>query len=805
MSPKPKKILYVLLFCIAAVILLVALGVMYFAMRTQPEMYWSRVGSFTRRDSGTGVGFNPKASMFHVVNNIGSDGKNKENATVTFRPKMQQGGDFYLYITYASGSSDRYFDLSVNGVTMKVPCPGTNWDRIYTKRVRVELVEGQNELVFGNADWYAPNLDSISIGIYTDGAAHSVLEKTPVLKKFKDGEITLELDTANGVYSIYHKERLILDDAYVTVSDTTNSEENDLSSTMYSTHTAEDVDGEIRFIHEKAGFPTLVQTFTLHGDYLLTKVAAKGISANRIAPVETYSAFSLLHGTHFLEVPFDNDDYASFNPTTVDSVSGSYEMTALINAEKGDGVVIGSVTHDTWKTGIQWEGTSEGLRRFSVFGGAADMFTRDTIHHGVVSGDVTSPTIMIGAYDKWQDALESYGRVNAQFAPPLQWDSKYSPMGWSSWGAVQSDLTREIAYEISDYYKEHIQPYWQEDDEVIYINLDAGWGNALPDDELKKFVDHCAENGQKAGVYYTPFACWKRELDMDGDPFFDALLRDNDGNILPSWDGAIPFDPTHPLILEKFDRDLQRYIDAGVGYIKLDFVSHGAMEGKHYRQEIQTGIQAYNFGMKYIADKIDGQMFINHSIAPIFPHQYANGRRIACDTFFSIQDTQYMLNSLTYGFWQREIYPFPDPDHILVYSMRYGTASEGEARARVLSGAIMASFLAGDWFTDDAILENEAAQKRYKELLRNPEIIKLIKSKTLFTPVDFASYAANVYTAEIDGKVYFAVFNFDDENRHFSLPIDKNASLIDLWNGEELQTGSGVRLDGVDGRVYLVE
>jgi len=31
-------------------------------------------------------------------------------------------------------------------------------------------------------------------------------------------------------------------------------------------------------------------------------------------------------------------------------------------------------------------------------------------------------------------------------------------------------------------------------------------------------------------------------------------------------------------------------------------------------------------------------------------------RRMACDTFYSMQNTRYMLNSLTFGFWQREIY-----------------------------------------------------------------------------------------------------------------------------------------------------
>ena len=42
---------------------------------------------------------------------------------------------------------------------------------------------------------------------------------------------------------------------------------------------------------------------------------------------------------------------------------------------------------------------------------------------------------------------------------------------------------------------------------------------------------------------------------------------------------------------------------------------------------------------------------ISLSIAPIFPGQYAHGRRISCDVFGTINWTEYMLNSLSYGWW----------------------------------------------------------------------------------------------------------------------------------------------------------
>ena len=75
---------------------------------------------------------------------------------------------------------------------------------------------------------------------------------------------------------------------------------------------------------------------------------------------------------------------------------------------------------------------------------------------------------------------------------------------------------------------------------------------------------------------------------------------------------------------------MNKFKSKGFEYIKIDFLSHGAMEGKHYDANVQTGIQAYNQGMAYVNEVLDGSMFISASIAPLFS-QYAHSRRISCD------------------------------------------------------------------------------------------------------------------------------------------------------------------------------
>ncbi|MDR1408750.1 MAG: hypothetical protein LBJ12_00445 [Oscillospiraceae bacterium] len=798
-----RKFLIVCAFII--VLLLISLAcIVFVAARPESGMLYTRQAEFALREWGTHLNINLNASFFQAVGYIGSDDGNKKDAGVIFRPTVPEDGLYYLVIHYFSGSSDRYLDLTVNGDVLKIPCAGDNWRSKRTKRIQIQLKKGRNTLRFGCKDWYAPNLDKISIEEGATPLPPASLTNTPDIAKYEDGGITLTLDRANGTYSVVQDGRELLQDAFCAAT----IDGRRVYAQDYETHTVAKSGNVVTFEHKKAGAVTLVQEFTFKEGCLLTNVTAYGGSSNWIAPIYTLSYKSLTGGTEFLEVPFDNDGYANFTTSDANGSGSSHELTALLNSETDSAVVIGSVTHDTWKTGIEWNGSEDGMEYFFVYGGAADSTTRDTQLHGAVSGDkVISPTILIAAFDDWHNGLDTYGKVNAAIAPPLEWSGN-APLGWSSWGVVQFGLNKDVAFAISDYYKAELQPVWQTDEnDSVYINLDAGWQSALPTDEAAKaFVEHCAKNGQKAGMYYTPFACWSKPKELKGQPLYDALLRDKNGEILPAWDGAYAFDPTHPAVIEKIDKDLQSFLDAGFAYIKLDFISHGAMEGAHYDKSVQTGLQAYNKGMKQIADKVADKMFINLSIAPIFPHQYAHGRRMACDTFWGIGETKYMLNSLSFGFWEREIYACPDPDHIIVWGNDNGRAEENEARARVTSGIILASFLEGDAFNNPP-KDKASAQKRFDLLLKNPDIMALAKNRTVFTPTEIRGTAANIYTATIDGKAYFAVFNFDNEDKQFTLPLPKGAKkLKELWSGKTLAVpkDSKVSVAGHDAKVFVI-
>jgi hypothetical protein len=228
----------------------------------------------------------------------------------------------------------------------------------------------------------------------------------------------------------------------------------------------------------------------------------------------------------------------------------------------------------------------------------------------------------------------------------------------------------------------------------------------------------------------------------------------------------------------------------GFKYIKLDFLVHGSLEGQHYDESIQTGIQAYYYAMGRITETVGDDVFINLSMAPIFPYNYANGRRLCCDTYYNIDETEYMLNSLTYGFWQSELYDWIDPDHIVVWG-KDGKANERAARSRFLSGIVTGgSFLTGDNYVNPA-KNSKAAYKRYNELFTNEKLIQVLKIGEPFEAVlsEKLPYAADIFTLENEGKTYVAMFNYSKVAiKTLSVDVPDNSAATNLFTGKTKMT-----------------
>lgn len=550
-----------------------------------------------------------------------------------------------------------------------------------------------------------------------------------------------------------------------------------------------------------SGLPVMKQYFTLdQNDSFLIRLVVLGnnLSVYWIGPVVVDATggvdLGVANDNRALYVPFDNDHFVRYNAGTINRSDTSYEVGAFYDNVTRNGLVVGSVTHDTWKSGVYFNGANNKLNQMNVFGGATA--PSDVMSHGSVLGDaIYSPVMFVGFGSDWRGTMEAYAAENTNFAPRLPWTNGV-PFGWNSWGVIQQNINYSDALTVSDYFHSILQSEGFQNNGTVYINLDSYWDN-LTDSQLESLASHCHSLGQKAGIYFGPFVWFGAaanatnsfvEGTMNRYRYSDVLLRDGSGNF-ESADGGLAVDPTHPGAKERIDYYVNLFTNWGFDYVKLDFLSHGALEGVHYDTNVTTGIEAYNQGMQYVLNAIDGRMFISESIAPLFPFQYAHSRRIACDAENSlISDTEYTMNSVSYGWWLDNLYTYNDPD-VMVFG---NGADTNENQSRLISGAVTGIFLDGDDLT------TSAGQSAAQICLGKNAINAVARAGQTFRPVEANTGTAAVDTfARQDGSDWLlAIFNYSSNTTNKSVDFARagfppaNYSASNLWDNTPITIAS---------------
>jgi hypothetical protein len=577
-----------------------------------------------------------------------------------------------------------------------------------------------------------------------------------------------------------------------------------------------------------AGLPDMTQFFTLdQNDSFLTRVTmtGSGASANWMGPVVVDATggvdLGITNDNRALFVPFDNDHFVSYNSENINGSDVGNEVGAFYDNVSRHGLVVGSVTHDTWKTGVYWSGSNYKLNQMNVFGGVTSYWTWDVMPHGFVSSNViSSPQIFVGYGDDWRTVMENFANENLLFAPMLPWTNGV-PFGWNSWGVTnyQNHISYNATIAVSDSIHTNLQARGFTNGGTVYVNLDSYWDNLWTDSGgtlLRDFVEHCHGNGQKAGIYWTPFVYWGSATDATnnwvpvGYPpnsslyrYSDILLRDTDGNIIAN-DGGLAVDPTHPGARGLVDYYGYWFTNWGFDFVKLDFLSHGALEGVHHDTNVTTGMQAYNQGMQYLAGKLGGRMFLSESIAPIFPYQYAHSRRIACDAMTSmIGNTAYTMNAVSLGWWiGGRLYAFNDPD-LMVFDNGPDT---NEIQSRLINCAITGLYLNG------SLLTNAASIGLAQLCLTNAAINAVARTGRTFRPVDGAAGtgAANILAQQCGRNWNIAIFNYTSSPTNIMVNLAAAALpargfvATNLWDGSGMSVSNSftVSLNAKQAKLY---
>ncbi|MBO4642911.1 MAG: hypothetical protein J5661_08680 [Bacteroidaceae bacterium] len=554
--------------------------------------------------------------------------------------------------------------------------------------------------------------------------------------------------------------------------------------------------------------------FQLIDDYLLCGAklsSSSSLKSNYLAPIcinQPYPLFAASESNRMLKVPFDNDDFVRYHQYPFGSEMTSFEVGAFYQGETREGLIIGSVDHDHWKSGLVARTSLQGdVERLRVYSGMSHRETRDVLPHGSLRGnEIRSARFFITYTKDWRDGMEQFAKACLKVVPGRHNWTHGTPFGWQSWGVMSDKNSFQVDVAVSNYFHDVLQPgdFCNEQGKIV-MSIDA-WDN-LQDSQKDELCKICKANNQIPGTYWTPFCLWwdaRRIMNnklpgQDKYMAHECILKAN-GKYL-KYDGAYCLDPTHPGVKAWIDAEIRKIKAHGFEYLKVDFTDNGMIQAdSYYNPDVHTGVEAYNEGFTYFCKKADEgtPLYIALSIAPIFPYQYGNSRRIACDTWGRIKHTEYSMNAISGGWWTSLLYQYNDPDHCPLIGNEDAlqtTLSENRARITNLMCAGMA-LVCDNFDLEDKSGRGDAklSRERAPQVMMNREVNAVGRLGRSFRPIygyqEFQGKhegAENFFQLDTEECTYVAVFNYGKQPLQGTLPL-KLLGLKSVSEGYELWT-----------------
>lgn len=589
-----------------------------------------------------------------------------------------------------------------------------------------------------------------------------------------------------GEYNVVFEGKRIITGAFAVYGGKTERKSTDPGHRKYSASPINDAwgKGKVHIIEQVVDGLRMQQLFYVYPGkpffFTQVRVYGKEMAASYISPLTTGKlTMEGIGDKRGLAVPFDNDMWVRFDAQPLDKANyTASEVTALYNNDTRQGLIIGSIEHTVWKSGIKVQHNENNALSLTAFGGLSDsVITHDKIPHGKVSINDTlcsSPKIMVGMFSDWRSGMEQYAEANRLAEPPVifKW-KKATPMGWNSWGTMQTKLDLAKAKSVVDFFSDSCKDFRNEDG-TLYIDLDSYWDNLVKGglngdvSALKEFVQYCRSKHFKPGIYWGPFADWgKHDRKIEGSTYKYPASWITQKGIPVEVDGARAMDPTYPGTKERIAHYINHFVALGFEMIKIDFLGHGALESDHfYDPAVTTGMQAYKVGMEFLDSVLAGKMLVYAAISPTMATaRYVHMRRIGCDAFSAIDNSEYTLNSTGYGWWQSRLYDYIDADHVV-----FNKETAGANRARLASAIVTGTLITGDDFSVAG--EWNTAAKR---LLQNKNLLNLIKDGRSFRPLEAntGNRGIELFTKTINGKTYLAAFNYSNTNRQYNISAER--------------------------------
>jgi len=302
-----------------------------------------------------------------------------------------------------------------------------------------------------------------------------------------------------------------------------------------------------------------------------------------------------------------------------------------------------------------------------------------------------------------------YALATAQRTPPATLDEP-PPTGWATWYQYYADVTEDdVRTNLSALARmtESGEP------PVEVFQIDDGWqvrwgdwwaGDNFPSG-METLANDIASAGMTPGLWLAPFYMSTASETYVNNPDWWVLNEDGEPIIFTNLGTGeyVIVDVTHPDAAAWLDGLIRGMVSQGYGYLKLDFLYAGAMEGT--RHDDVTGIEAYREGMQIIRDAA-GDAWVLACGAPLLPsvgfaESFRTGSDIAFESwtephidFFRWQARATAARAWTQGLWW-----WMDPDQLIVRAPLTPTEVSG-----AVASAVIAS---GTWMLGDDLTELE--------------------------------------------------------------------------------------------------
>ena len=397
--------------------------------------------------------------------------------------------------------------------------------------------------------------------------------------------------------------------------------------------------------------------------------------------------------------------------------------------------------------------------------------------------ELSSEQVMFATGPDYHAELEAYGAAvrrlhHARVSSP-------PPVGWWSWTAFYSAITQDEVLANAKWMAANLKSLGFD-----YCHVDEGYGYARGDyiDPNKEhFPDGMQSLGRKISALGLKFAVWTAPFEVSERAWVyqnhqDWLVRDADGHPIQINYGSRREDPLY--VLDATNPGAQQYLrktykviteDWGVRYIKLDFMDSSAVEGYYYRPHT-TALEALRTGLQIIRDTVGENVLLDKDGSPMLtPVGLVDEGRIAPDTGHSFQASKDADPNIAARYYMNRNFYINDPDAFSVSTQVAPEESWHQSRKPLtLTEAevqIVLAAVAGGMYEIGDDMTRLAGMRERLDLIKNPELLHMVKLRRAAVPVDLMSFAAqdempSIYLLKENARQYMvAIFNWTEEPR----------------------------------------